>query len=72
MKKCVNYETNEKCPNFYECGSEGGEFAKGSSIKKLQQFCYYCMGTPGIKKIGHKASWTGNTPKWCPLGRDKA
>lgn len=38
--------------------------------KPMQQFCYYCMATSKAKKIGHKASWTGRTPKWCPLGRD--
>lgn len=38
---------------------------------KLEQYCYYCMATKRGKKIGHKASWTGNTPKWCPLGRDE-
>lgn len=37
--------------------------------KPMQQFCYYCLATVKGKKIGHKASWTGRTPTWCPLGR---
>ena len=45
----------------------------GATIQKkkpMDQFCYYCTATPKAKKIGSKASWTGSTPKWCPLGRD--
>ena len=38
---------------------------------KLEQYCFYCMATKRGKKIGNKASWTGSTPKWCPLGRDE-
>lgn len=67
MSECRNWRMGQKCLNFYECKKEGEVVKSG---KKLQQFCFYCLGTPGIKKIGHKASWAGNTPKWCPLGRD--
>ena len=45
----------------------------GTTIQKkktMDRFCYYCTATPKAKKIGSKASWTGSTPKWCPLGRD--
>ena len=38
--------------------------------KPMQQFCYYCLATVKAKKIGHKASWTGRTPTWCPIGRE--
>lgn len=38
--------------------------------KQMDQFCYFCTATPRAKKIGNKASWTGSTPKWCPVGRD--
>lgn len=38
--------------------------------KTMDRFCYYCLATVKAKKIGHKASWTSRTPKWCPLGRD--
>lgn len=40
-----------------------------NSGKKLQRFCFYCLATPRIKKIGTVASWTGTTPPWCPKGR---
>ncbi len=38
--------------------------------KYMQRYCYYCLATNHSKKIGHKASWTGRTPVWCPLGRE--
>ena len=45
--------------------------AKGLSSKRtMEQFCLYCLAAPTGKKIGHLASWTGRTPKWCPLGRE--
>ena len=55
------------CPEFYECKT-AGDMVAGSG-KELDQYCFYCLGTPRIKKIGHKASWPGSTPLWCPKGR---
>ena len=55
------------CEDFYKCKTDG-EFVE-SSGKHLDRFCYYCLGTSRIKKIGNKASWSGRTPKWCPRGR---
>ena len=37
----------------------------------MQQFSFYCLAKPLGKKIDSKASWTGRTPTWCPLGREK-
>lgn len=39
------------------------------SKRTMEQFCFYCLAKPTGKKIANKASWTGTTPKWCPLGR---
>ena len=39
--------------------------------RTMNRFCYYCRAMQMGKKIGNKASWTGRTPKWCPLGREK-
>lgn len=55
------------CPDFYKC-TEEGDIVQNSG-KKLQRFCFYCLATPHIKKIGTVASWTGTTPPWCPKGR---
>lgn len=44
---------------------------KARGERTMQQFCYYCLGTVSGRKIGHKASWTGRTPTWCPRGRDE-
>ena len=45
----------------------------GKTIQKkrpMDRFCYYCLATVKSKKICNKASWTGRTPAWCPLGRE--
>ena len=44
----------------------------GTTVQKkkpMDLYCYYCTATPRSKKIGSKASFSGSTPKWCPLGR---
>jgi hypothetical protein len=71
MAKCVDYPASSKCPNFYKCKDDGETVQVGTSIKHLQRYCFYCMATPGVKKIGDVAGFTGRTPKWCPLGRDE-
>lgn len=40
-----------------------------SKHRRLERFSFYCLASVRGKKIGSKASWTGRTPKWCPLGR---
>lgn len=67
MAECKNYKTGDVCPELYEVVHQGDVVR--SSGKQLEQYCYYCMATPRVKKIGHKASWSGSTPKWCPKGR---
>lgn len=71
MAKCWDYKTNKKCPNFYKCKGKDETVQVGTSIKRLEQFCFYCMATPGVKKIAGGSDFTGRTPKWCPLGRDE-
>lgn len=44
---------------------------KLGSKRIMQRFCFYCRAMQMGKKIGSKASWTGRTPIWCPLGREK-
>lgn len=36
--------------------------------RPLEQFCYYCTheNFKRYRKKGHKATWTGLLPKWCP------
>lgn len=67
MAECM--KNGVTCPDFYKCSQAGDVVA--STGKQLQQFCFYCMATPRIKKIGTVASWTGSTPPWCPRGRGK-
>lgn len=68
MAQCKNYKTGETCPELYEVHG-AGEVVE-SSGKRLDQYCYYCLATPRFKKVGHKASWSGSTPKWCPKGKE--
>lgn len=62
-----------KCSHFYECKEEGDqvEIVPGGAWKKLQPYCFYCMQTPKVRKIGHKANWTGRVPNWGPRRREK-
>ena len=41
-----------------------------STKRTMTQYGLYCLATATGKKICHLASWTGRTPKWCPLGRE--
>ena len=68
MAMCMKYP-DCRCPELYEVKDAGDVVA--SSNKKLEQYCFYCMATPRIRRIGHKASWSGSTPKWCPKGREE-
>lgn len=70
MAQCRNYMTGEDCPELYKCVDEGDEIRVRMSMKELDQYCFYCLATPGVRKIGTVAGWTGRTPKWCPKGRD--
>ena len=65
MAECM--KDGVDCPDFYKC-TEEGDIVQNLG-KKLQRFCFYCLATPRIKKIGTVASWTGTTPPWCPKGR---
>ena len=71
MAKCKDYKSGETCPSLYKCSGPDEQVQAGTSMKNLQQYCFYCMATPRVKKIGDLAGWTGSTPKWCPLGRDE-
>lgn len=71
MAKCRDYKKTHDCPYFHKVTDPDEQVQVGTSMKHLEQHCFYCFNTPGIKKVGHAASWTGRTPKWCPLGRDE-
>lgn len=64
MAQCE--KNGERCPAFYECKKEGDTIWN----KKFERDCFYCLATPKGREIGHKASWTGRTSKWCPRGRE--
>jgi|GEM_PF-1787706 len=72
MAECKIYKNGEVilCDDLHEV-QDPGETVRFSE-KRLERYCYYCLGTPRVRKIGHKAIWSGTTPKWCPRGRGDA
>ena len=34
--------------------------------RTLEPHCFYCRAERKFRKIGGVASFTGNSPKWCP------
>lgn len=38
--------------------------------RTMEKYSFYCLACATGKKIATMASWTGRTPKWCPLGRE--
>ena len=71
MAKCRDYERHSDCTYFHKVTDPDETVQVGTSMKPLQQHCFYCLKTERVKKVGHVASWTGRTPKWCPMGRDE-
>lgn len=39
--------------------------------RTLCAYDYYCCATPGVKKIGKGADWSGKTPRWCPWKEER-
>lgn len=73
------YECTEDGLNATEGGWVNKKLPEGGTVlccrpatvrcgkRQMDRFCFYCLATPTGKKIGSKASWTGSTPRWCPL-----
>ena len=70
MADCIR--GRDKCPHLHRSSTKGETLptAKGKD-KVLDQFCFYCRVSPGVRKIGSIASWAGATPKWCPLNQEE-
>ena len=71
MAKCRDYKERHDCLYLHKVTDPDEQVQVGTSMKNLDQHCFYCFKTERVKKVGHVASWTGRTPKWCPLGRDE-
>ena len=67
MARCK--QLNEPDCRFLRKITQEGEKV---GIRPAELYCFYCTAAPsGGKKIGHMATWSGSTPKWCPEGRDE-
>lgn len=78
--KAEDQQINPIQPKFsnHYCGSPYGEhcnhlvYSSKDTVldgKKLDNFCIYCTSENKIRKIGSMSSWTGLTPKFCPVRR---
>ncbi len=60
---------NHYCGSIYiENHCEYLLYSEQNSIfndKKLDDYCVYCTSENKIRKIGHQATWTGLSPKYC-------
>ena len=69
MERRTMYKKCTSCGNCVEVKRDG-MIVKN---RKLDAYCFYCVSdkfATGARKIGSKASWTGRTPKWCPVEED--
>jgi len=51
---------------LYVHRGEDGE-RDAATEKKMQKYSVYCRLEGKLRKLGELATWTGLTPKWCPL-----
>lgn len=56
------------CPCLYIHRGEDGQTVDAFPGKKLEKYRVYCTRDGKLRTIAaNLASWTGLTPKWCPL-----
>ncbi len=66
------YDEKNRCPHMlYVIGSNEallmGKRKDGSlKFKKLKRHYVYCKAEGHCRSMGCAASWTGNSPTWCP------
>lgn len=68
MAKCVDYQTGKDCPHFYRCSGKDERVQVGTSMKKLDQFCFYCKATPGMQ-LPSTRSWSTSTTRAAEASR---
>lgn len=65
------YDTDgSRCPNLYYHTGETGE-KDSASGRPMKQYYVYCRRDGRLRSLGCIATWTGITPKDCPI-RQKA
>ena len=63
-----NPYNGEQCPMFFRTDEHGGT----AGAKQLKPFYCYCKANGRCRSLGGLASWTGNSPTWCPRRRKEA
>lgn len=60
---CGNYyKENERCEHMLYADKPGMTFGK----KQLKQYYVYCTAGGRCRQLGSAATFTGNSPTWCP------
>lgn len=56
------YDKNKTCPHLLYADGHGMKYGK----KELKPYYVYCTVGGKCRSLGCVASFTGNSPKWCP------
>ena len=64
---CGGLYSDTRCEYLMYITEKGVLYSK----KQLKQFYIYCTSEGKCRSMGCSASWTGNSPKWCPKRRSE-
>lgn len=56
----------ERCEHLIYAAKQGQKHGK----KTLQQYNVYCIAEGRCRSLGNVASFTGNSPTWCPRRKE--
>lgn len=56
------YEAEGRCEHLLYVDQDGMMYGR----RALQKYYVYCTAEGRCRSMGCAASWTGNSPKWCP------
>ena len=62
MAKCRDYERHTDCPYFHKVTDPDEQVQVGTSMKKLDQHCFYCFKTERCKNMIPTASPASTMP----------
>lgn len=67
MTRADRYACVDGCPFGWESGAGGQSLPSLSgAARKAAAYTIYCRDSGKVRKVAHKADYTGLVPKWCP------
>ena len=67
ITRADRYACVDGCPCGWESGKGGQSLPSLSgAARKAAPYTIYCRCDGQIRKVAHKADYTGLVPKWCP------